>query len=287
MIALETLKHSWYFTEITLKAWDILFHEGEENEYVYVIYDGELSIQKSISSARESFRILSLLWVWNIIWEGSLSQNNPKEVQIIAARSTSLLAIHAKNDFPKFLKAYPEEAYSLLLHIIDLANTRLLRANRELTANYEVSCAIADIGRIDMKGIVKLLQVFQSIVQADALLYFEANIALDQYYKLKYHSWEKEKMQNHILKFEKNIFSYEVLTQEDIFIVWYSRFTPLLLGEKNHGFLVVCREKKDFNENEEKLLQNIATSFVWVIQQKILLEEQKNKLYIKDSSPGL
>ncbi len=165
----------------------------------------------------------------NIIGEGSLSQVLPKEVCISAQRDTLLLRIHGKNMFPKFVEAFPKEAYTLLLHIIELTNTRLLRANREVTANYEISCAISEIQQINMKAIISLLATFQSIVQADEILYFEKNIVLDDYFKLKYHSQTAEKLQNTILKFENNTFSAETLKQENISLLQYFRSTPLML----------------------------------------------------------
>ena len=47
------------------------------------------------------------------------------------------------------------------------------------------------------------------------------------------------------------------------------------------------RERKDFSENEEKLLKNTAASFVGIIHQKNLLDQQKNKAYIKSGQHNI
>ncbi len=278
---LEILKSSGFFTETSLKRWEFLFHEWDQNERLYVIYDGELSIQRSISTSPWEFKTLWLLGVGNIVGEWALSNKNPKEVQVLAKRDTILLSINAKNDFPIFLQKFPEEWYKLLISIIDIANTRLLRANRELTANYEVSQAISHIEKIDTQAICKLLETFSSILQVEQILYFERNRVMPDYYKLKYDSNNSHKFQNKIFKFQNNTLFLEPLKDENITILPFFKYTPLLLWQENHGFLLISRNKKDFSENEEKLLSNIATSFVWVIHQKEILDDERDRLSLK------
>lgn len=281
MIQLEKLKKTWFFKEVILKQWEILFDEGEKDWNIYIIYDGELAVQRSIKSEVGNMKTLGLLWIWNIVGEGALSRDLPKEVRVISNRNTILLSINGKNTFQDFLKNFPDEWYNLLITIIEIANSRLLRANKEVTANYEVSRAIANIWTIDMKSIYWLLETFHKILEVDQILYFEKNLVMPDYYKLKYDSQAEHKLQNIIIKFPGNILNKEILEEESIHLLPYSRYTALLLWKDNHGFLCVARERKDFNENEEKLLQNVATSFVWVIHQKEILDEQKNKIYIK------
>ena len=91
-------------------------------------------------------------------------------------------------DFPAFVKSQPQSAYHLLLKIIELSNKRLLEANSQLTAHYEISKAISQMGKIDFKSIVELLEIFQSILKADSIIYIEKNFALDGYYKIRYSS---------------------------------------------------------------------------------------------------
>ena len=282
MLQLENIKSSGYFEELSLEQWSVLFDEGEKDEFLYIVYDGELSVQKSIMTKKGQYKVLWLLWIWNIVWEGSLSNNNPKEVRIIANRKTSLLKIHGKK-FPEFVTHFPKEWYTLLTTIIDIANTRLLRANKELTANYEVNIAISKIKDISLSSILKLLVVFESILGVDQIMYFEKNLVMDNYYKLKYDSKSEQSLQNSIIKFENETFDIAKLKEENIQISKYIRHTKLSLWDTNYGFLLIGKDAKDFNENEEKLLQNTAGSFVGIIHQKKILDDQKNINYIKSA----
>ena len=282
MIELDILIKSWFFKEVFLKKWEVLFHEGEINPFLYIIYEGEARVEKSIVWEAWTYKTLWSLKKWDIIWEGSISENAPKEVQIVCTQDTHLLYIHSHDTFPIFLERYPKDAYLLLLKIIKLSNNRLLQANRELTANYEISSKISTLEEINVKSIFSLLDTFEAILKADQILYIEKSTALDEYYKLKYNSYEAIKAQNIILHFSKNIFSYEKLEKEHIELMRYYRSISLSIGNEIHGFLVISRAENDFNESEERLLQNIATSFVWIIHQKQLQEEQKNKNYIKE-----
>jgi len=208
MIYLENIKSSGFFKEISLEKWDILLKEWDIDSNLYIIYDGELCVEKSITSKKWEFKHLWLLWIGNIVWEAALSHNEPKQVQIKANRNTLLLSIDGKDEFPKYVTKFPRDGYNILINIIDITNSRLLKSNRELTANYEVN--IIELSR-------------------------------------------------------------------------YIRFANLSLWEESYWFLVVGRERKDFHENEEQLLVNTAWSFVWIIHQKSLIDEAKNKSYIKSA----
>lgn len=283
MIHLENIKSSGYFTELHLNSWEILFHEWDVDEYLYIVYDWELAVEKSITTKKWDFKTLWLLWVGNIVGEASLSHKEPKEVQIIANRDTILLKINGKKDFKNFVRDFPNDWYELLTTIIDISNTRLLRANRELTANYEVNIAISKIKDISMTSIYKLLLIFESILWVDQIMYYEKNLVVEHYYKLKYDSKNKKSLQNTILKFTSWEFDRDVALSENIKLSKFIRSTKLSLWEENYGFLVIWKDNKDFSENEEKLLANTASSFVWIIHQKKILDEQRNMKYVKSA----
>lgn len=283
MIHLNKIKSSGYFEEFSLKSWEILFDEGNIDNFLYIVYDGELSVQKSMATKLGEFKTLGLLWIWNIVWEAALSNNHPKEVRIKANRDTVLLKIHGREKFPEFVSHFPREWYALLTTVIEIANTRLLRANKELTANYEVNIAISKIKDISMTSVYKLLLIFESILWVDQIMFFEKNLVMDNYYKLKYNSKDEQSRKNTIMKFENETLDIEKLKTDDIKLSKYARSVKLSLWDTNYGFLLIWKDTKDFNENEEKLLQNTAWSFVWIIHQKKIMEDQKNINYIKSA----
>lgn len=281
MLDLEKIKSSDFFTLQEIQAWETLLKEGDIDEYLYIIYSGELIVEKSINTLQDKFKVLSHLWPWDILWEASLRESHPKQVQIRASQNTRILKIHGKKDFPKFVSKHPQLWYDVLMSVISIANSRLTKANREVTANYEVSIAISKIKDFSASSIYKLLLIFESILEVDQIMYFEKNLVVDHYFKLKYNSLNKHSLQNSILKLEDDNISQEKLTEESIKVSPYIRSAKLSLGEINYGFLVVWKKDTDFTENEEKLLTNIASSLVWVIHQKKLIDDQKNKNYIK------
>lgn len=282
MLDLNFLKSSKYFEEISLKKWEILFDEWEHDIYLYIIYNGELAVERSINRKQWEYKLLSLITLWNILWESSLSRQEPKQVRIKAHRESILLRIDGQKDLPKFIEDHPKEWYKLLLTIVDIANMRLLRANRELTANYELSRAISQISQIDMKSIIELLSKCQEILEVDQILYFEKNMVMDEYYKLKYNSLDSGNFQNAVFKISRNSLDLNVLKETWVILLDYLRWAPLLLENKNHGFLIIGKKWKDFHESEEKLLWNTATSLVWIIRQKEFLDNERNKLYMKN-----
>lgn len=272
---------SWLFQIHHLYENDILFREGEKNSCIYFIISGEVVIEKSVITFQWKFKALSHLGENNIIGEGALSWKYEKQVQIRSTKETELFSIDAK-DFPKFVQAYPKQGYEILLSIIELSNTRLLRANREITATYEVNVAISKIKDFSTTSLYKLLLVFESILEVDQIMYFEKNLALDTYFKLKYDSKSEKGIQNKIFKFDGNTLDLENIKNQWFQISKYFRFAPLKLGEVNYGFLLIGKEKWDFWENEEKLLINTAWSFVAVIHQKKVMDEEKNKFHVKN-----
>ena len=74
------------------------------------------------------------------------------------------------------------------MDIIELSNSRLTRANREITAIYEVNVPISKIKDFSANSLYKLLIVFESILEVDQIMYFEKNLVIDHYFKLKYDS---------------------------------------------------------------------------------------------------
>ncbi len=282
MLELKKIKSSWFFTLQTIKAWELLLQEWGKDEYLYIIYEGELIVEKATNTLSNTYKALSCLHTGDILGESSLLESKAKEVQVRASSDSTLLKIHGKNDFPKFVNAYPELWYDVLMAIVSIANTRLNKANREITANYEINIAISKIKDFSAHSLYKLLLVCESILWVDQIIYFEKNLVVDHYFKLKYNSLNTHSLQNSILKFEDEAITKEKLEQEWVKICPFLRSSKLSLWETNYGFLVVGKKENDFEENEEKLLTNIAWSLVWVIHQKKLIDDQRNKNYIKN-----
>ncbi|MCH8518317.1 cyclic nucleotide-binding domain-containing protein [Candidatus Gracilibacteria bacterium] len=282
MIDLNFLGNCKYFEKIEIDVDQLLFDEGEHDENLYIIYDGELIVEKRVKQG-DTFKILSYIRTGNIVGEGGLTRNQKKEVRIKAARKTVLLKILGRK-FVDFVREFPEESYELLIHIIAHSNDRLLKANSETTANYEITQAVAHIKNFDTKSIEQLLETIQVILDSQSIIYLEKNSIMTGYYKIKYSHGIKGLLgEDLILSFGDEGFTIQAFQKQKSTLM-QSKITsaPLKHGGKLRGYLLVSRSSKQYNENEQKLLENAAVSFAGVIGHKEILEIEKNKKHIKN-----
>jgi hypothetical protein len=115
-----------------------------------------------------------------------MSSDTPKEVRIRALEDTELVFIHAKTNFLKFLEQTPQEAFYLFSFIIAETNRRLITANRQIIANYEIDKTINELETIDTKSIFSLIDKIRSIIGCSYLLYLEKNPYVHDTVVLKY-----------------------------------------------------------------------------------------------------
>ena len=282
MIDLNFLWTCKYFTKQEMHSEEILFDEGEHDTFLYIIYDGELVVEKKIK-AGWNYKTLSYIRTGNILWEGWLIRKQKKEVRIRATRETILLKI-AWDIFVDFVREFPSESYQLLIHIIAHGNDRLLKANTEITANYEISRSIAHIKNFDTQNIEKVLETIETILESENILYLEKNTIVPWYYKVKYSCglgniyWE-----NAIIYVWWDNFDINALQDsEHISLKKYSGCASVVYGWITKWYLIISRSKKQYNENDNKLLENAATSFAGVVWHKEILDIEKNKKHIKN-----
>jgi len=283
MIDLDFLWNCEYFSRLRLKEDEILFDEWDEDESLYIIFDGELAVEKRVKHW-DSYRTLSYVRTWNIIGEWWLIHNRKKEVRIKSTRPSTLLKI-ARENFINFVRSYPSESYELLIHIISHTNQRLLKANIEMTANYEISQAIAHIKNFDNTSIEELLHKMKIILSSESVIYVEKNMIVEGYYKLKYLQGVQQNSlwEDLILYFSDNVFSIEALRkQKPVLLGTFTISASIIHGWNIKWYLLISRKSKKYSENEQKLLENAAISFAWVIGHKEILEAEQNKKHIKN-----
>jgi len=281
MISIEKLKSSGFFESITLKKGEILFQEGQIDTYLYIIEDGEISIEKNTTVTQWATKKLAKVSIGNIIWEWSISHSKPKEVTAIAQRETSLLRIEWQKKFLEFMNHSPECGFNILKTIIDISNTRVLRANRQILTNFEVNKIINTIEDINYKAIFDLLEHFKKFMEADTILFFESVPWVRNYIKLKYDSRSPEKIHENVINVEQNLLQKSDIEKEEISLEKASLIQNLSIWKTTYGYIVVMKWQHDFDDNDEKILSSICNSFVWIIRQKELQEEEKNKSYMK------
>lgn len=279
----EIFSKSWFFTQKDFKKGEYIFKEGEISWCLFFIVSGKISIRQSTQYPENSHKVLWILESGNIIGEGSLVWNTAKKVSAYCEEDVKMYVIDALLSFPKFLEAYPKEAYEILLQIIKISNTRVLEADSLITASYQISCALAELGSIHTKSVYSLLEKFQKILQSDEILFFEAMQWLDSYFKLKFHTATPIEQEHYIFEIHSHFLPWTFLKKHKVPIFKHNLSFPLILWEKIYGYLVIGRKKSPYSEYEHKILENIAHSFVGIVYQKHIQDEENQKNNLKNS----
>lgn len=279
MLNIDFFKNSPFFKERILKSWEYLFIEWDIDENIYIIISWELVIEKFTNSSRDESKVLAVLKNNEIFWEAALNNNLPKQVSIKAKIETKIIYINATSDLDAFSIKHTSEAFNLLKYIIDFSNTRLNKSNSLITASYKISNEIATMNDFSFKTIFNLIEEIKNIIWVSDIIFLEENIVLEQYLTIKYKTSEPWKMQDSIIKINNNNIDLHELTD----LGKYSYVQSIKVWNKNYWYLIFLRDKNDFSENEIKIISTLWVSFSNVLKQKELIEEQKNKDYIKNN----
>ncbi len=278
MIDLNKLEKTWFFKKVILKPKELLFSEWEKDQNLYIIKYWELYVEKFTNKEKKEVKILATLKQNEIFWEASLNNNLPKQTSIRAKTKVELLKINANKDFEDFWKKYREEYSNILKYIIFLSNKRLNESNALITASYKISTEIIKINNFNNKSIFELIEKIKDTIWVNKILYLEKNPVLDNYITLKYDTDFPWKMLDKTIEIIDN--KLDLLSLK---INWNYYLQNLNIWNKNYWYLIFIKKENAFSDNEIKIITTISTSLSWVLKQKELLEEQKNKEYIKNS----
>ena len=276
MINIELLKSSDYFKEKTLKKWEVLFDEWEIDNNLYYILEWQLSIEKYTTKERKISKQLAIIDEKDFFWEGSLNNSEKKQVKIIALKNTKLLYIDAKKDFLEFMKIFPEEAKNILVYIIGVTNKRTLIWNKYITSIYEINKQITEIKNINFREIFKIYDKINLILEWKYLLFLESNSVDENYLTLKYDSRKPWKMQDLLIK------KWEYSLED----IWIENWDKIITKEISIWLEVlwniIVAKESEFNQNEKRIFLWMMNSLSWLLKQKNIIEEERNKQFIEN-----
>lgn len=278
MLDLNILKKSWYFKEIILEKWEVLFNEWENDNNIYIVIHWELLVEKYTTKQKNETKVLASLKDNDIFWEAALNSDKPKEVNIVAKRKSILIWINAKEWLSEFLKKIPNEALTLLKYIIHLWNQRLSESNYLITASYKISKEIIELNEINMKNIFQLIEVLKNSIWVSEILYYEVNPVMNNYLTLKYDTRNKWKLLNEIIEITNNKLDLLSLQIDH----YYKFIQKLSIWNSDMWYLVFLKKGKIFNESDKKIITTTATSISWLIKQKQILDEQRDKEFMEE-----
>lgn len=276
MLQINYLKNSWHFKEFHLKANEVLFDEWEVDNNLYIILVWEINVEKYTTTKKDETKILATLWKYDIFWEAALNSDKPKQVKMVARRETILLSINARTGLDNFSEKNPEQWLNLLKYIIHISNKRLLKSNELITANYKVTQEILQIETINNKNIFKLIDKLEDIINIDYTLFLEKNAVMENYLVIKYDSRDKWRMKDQIIEIADNKLDLLELKLNDM----YHNIQQLSIWDNELWYLVYFRKDNNFTDNDKKILTTISTWISWLIKEKKLLEEERDKHYM-------
>ncbi len=278
MLDLEYLKNSKHFDHIFMKKWDIIFDTWALDDNLYIVVTWKVSVEKYTTIERKETKVLAVLKEWGVFWEASITSFLPKDVKTSALEDTSLLRIDWKQWIRTFITKDPVKWLELLKYIIALTNKRLLLANEQIIANYEMNKTILEIDKIDNQSIFRLIDKFKYIIWCDYILYFKSNPFLPNYTALFYDTRKEAMISSDPFELE-----WTDLKVDEIKIpLWKSNIVSKLnIWNRVLWFIVCWREKKEFLENDIKNINSIITWLSWIINQKSFLDEERLKWFIK------
>jgi len=281
MLDIQILENSWYFKQITLEPSEILFDEWDIDNNIYIVKSWEISVEKQLTWEENNIKILASLKQWKIFWEWALNDSDQKQVRIKANTKTELLSIDAQKGIEKLLTEKPTEWLSLLKHIIYLWNKRVLKSNAQITSTYEINNSILHLEKIDNRSIFWLIDTFKNITNVDYVIYLEKNTVLDWYYNLKYDTRYKWKLLDSTLEIQNEENIESVIKSENVQLSDYNLLEKLHVWNYNIWYFIIWK-KTEFEENDKKIIISIGSSLSWVMRQKRLLDEERDKNYMNN-----
>ncbi len=265
---LQSIDH---FTSENLTKNEVLFDEWDSNSKLYIIIKWELSVEKYTTKEKKETKQLAILKAWDFLWEWGLNSYCAKEVKVLALRDVQLISIDAKEGFSKFMEQYPQQAKDLLTYIIAITNKRLSDSNKYITSVYQINKTIRELENITFREIFKILDDINMIMESEFLLFLEVNPVMKEYLTLKYDSRLGGKMQDSIV--EKWNYSLE-----EIWIKWdYKILTKEIIIWKESLWNIIVARKTRFWENEKRIFLALINSLSWVLKQKKIMEEERDK----------
>src|SRR5690348_14962669 len=109
-------------SETKLRRGDVLFHEGDAGDRLYIVMDGKVKLGRTSSDGREN--LLAILGPGQMFGELSLFDPGPRSATVTAVTDTSFFSL-SHDDMLKWLDGRPDVAHGLLAQLA----SRLRRAN--------------------------------------------------------------------------------------------------------------------------------------------------------------
>ncbi|MDP4007970.1 MAG: cyclic nucleotide-binding domain-containing protein [Candidatus Peregrinibacteria bacterium] len=264
--------------DVSVKAGDFIFHDGDKSSDFYIIGLGAVEVVKVLDKEIGKEKVLDTLGSGDFFGEGSLFSNEPRGAGVRALSDSRLFKID-KSRFFELLKNNNDIAITFLSNMLAVVNERLRHANKELLVLYEVSRLVAD-GVKGIDSVAKgVLEQLVSITSNEKALFVLLNENLNTERVIAEYGFDGE-----FPDFPKEIDGYDSIKAElkglNTHYKIHSKY--LFLGIKDlkgklNGMIVMWDKDEDFNHDEIRLCLSVAEQLGHVIENFAGEESEKGR----------
>ena len=132
------LEFAGFFTETAYESGTVVFRERSEGDSLFIIVDGEVTIEKAMDEADREFKALAILPAGDFFGEMAVLENQTRFAQARASKDSSLYEI-SRERFFSFIKDHPETGITIFSAIMRTMLRRLKHTSNELTMLFDLS----------------------------------------------------------------------------------------------------------------------------------------------------
>jgi len=127
-----------YFKETAYAAGDVVFKEKTKGDSLYIIVEGEVTIEKAMDDEGREFKALAILSAGDFFGEMAVIQGQVRFAQARATKDSALYEIDREKLF-SFIKENPATGISIFREIMSSLLRRLQHTSNELTMLFDLS----------------------------------------------------------------------------------------------------------------------------------------------------
>ncbi|MDD2891340.1 MAG: cyclic nucleotide-binding domain-containing protein [Candidatus Gracilibacteria bacterium] len=258
---------------------EVLFTPGE-NPYFYVISSGALSILRMTPTGEK--KEIGRAYTGSFIGEGVLFDRNQKDIEAVAIGEGASVVTLTKEDITYLESQNPEKILALFKHIIEITNSRLLDAGKEIASLYEINIKIDELSSLGEQGFKDIINHISKTLDIDYIISIEQHPAVPGLFIHKYNSrfpsiWPIN--QKAIEEIREDMPTGEIVSTGNILGTSESDnlyLVPLKTRKNLKGYFILGKKnKKTFNNTDMRIMNNIAPLLGSMIENNQTLAEKK------------
>ena len=127
-----------YFKRTDYSESSVIFKEKTHGESLYIIVEGEVTIEKALDADGREFKALAILSGGDFFGEMSVIEGQTRFAQARASKDSSLYEIERAKFF-SFIKDHPDTGITIFTEIMKTLLKRLQHTSNELTMLFDLS----------------------------------------------------------------------------------------------------------------------------------------------------